>query len=30
MLSPHATIQWVVGGKNVGLFCGSDFAWCGS
>jgi hypothetical protein len=30
ILSPHDTIQWVVGGKNVGLFCGSDFAWCGS
>lgn len=28
-LSLHDTIRWIVGGKNVGLFCGSDFSWCG-
>jgi serine/threonine protein kinase len=28
-LGPQDTIQWTVGGKNVGLFCGSNPAWCG-
>jgi hypothetical protein len=28
-LSPQDTIQWSVGGKNVGLFCGSNPAYCG-
>ncbi len=28
-LAPQDTIQWAVGGKNVGLFCGSNPAWCG-
>jgi hypothetical protein len=28
-LGPRDTIQWTAGGKNEGLFCGSDPAWCG-
>jgi hypothetical protein len=28
-LGPQDTIQWALGGKNVGLFCGSNPAWCG-
>ncbi len=28
-LAPQDTIQWAVGGRNVGLFCGSNPTWCG-
>jgi hypothetical protein len=28
-LAPRDTIKWSVGGMDEGLFCGSDFAWCG-
>jgi hypothetical protein len=28
-LAPQDTIQWSVGGNNVGLFCGSNPAYCG-
>jgi hypothetical protein len=28
-LGPQDTIRWTLGGKNVGLFCGSNPAWCG-
>jgi eukaryotic-like serine/threonine-protein kinase len=28
-LAPQDTIRWSLGGKNVGLFCGSNPAWCG-
>ncbi len=28
-LAPQDTIRWVVGGKYIGLFCGSNPAWCG-
>jgi serine/threonine protein kinase len=28
-LGPQDTIQWAVGGKNAGLFCGPNPAWCG-
>jgi hypothetical protein len=29
-LGEQDTIQWAVGGKNIGLFCGSNAALCGS
>jgi Protein of unknown function (DUF2510) len=29
-LAPQDTIQWAIGGKNVGLFCGSNPGYCGS
>lgn len=28
-LGPQDTIRWTLGGKNLGLFCGSNPAWCG-
>ena len=28
-LGPQDTLRWTIGGKNVGLFCGSNPAWCG-
>jgi hypothetical protein len=28
-LAPQDTIKWTAGGKNEGLFCGSNPAWCG-
>jgi hypothetical protein len=28
-LGPRDTIQWSLGGKDIGMFCGSDPAWCG-
>jgi uncharacterized protein DUF2510 len=28
-LAPQDTIKWTIGGKDVGLFCGSNPAWCG-
>jgi hypothetical protein len=28
-LGPQDTVQWALNGRNVGLFCGSNFAWCG-
>ena len=28
-LAPRDTMKWSVGGIEEGLFCGSDFAWCG-
>jgi hypothetical protein len=29
-LGEQDTIRWAVGGKDVGLFCGSNPTWCGS
>ncbi|BBY05032.1 DUF2510 domain-containing protein [Mycobacterium noviomagense] len=28
-LASQDTIEWAIGGKKVGLFCGSNPAWCG-